>query len=63
MAIATTATLAELKTLYAAASNLVIALADVNGGTGTPAKTGRFSTTQVDTLITALQAAITAANA
>ena len=63
MAIATTATLAELKTLYAAATNLVIALADVNSGTGTPAKTGRFSSTQVDTLITALQAAITAANA
>ena len=63
MAIATTATLAELKTLYAAATNLVIALEDVNGGTGLPTKPGRFSSTQVDTLITAVSAAITAANA
>lgn len=63
MAIATTATVAELKALYVAASNLVIALEQVNNGSGTPAKTGRFSTTQVDTLIGLVSAAITAANA
>lgn len=63
MAIATTATQAELATLYQAASKLVIALEQVNAGSGTPAKPGRFLTTDVDALITALSAAITAANA
>lgn len=63
MAIATTATRAELVALHVAASKLVIALEQVQNGTGTPAKTGRFSTTEVDTLIAAVSAAITAANA
>lgn len=63
MAIATTATRLELTNLYAACVKLVDALEQVNDGSGTPAKTGRISTTQVDTLISAVSAAITAANA
>lgn len=63
MAIATTATKAELVTLSKAAENLAISLRDVVYGTGTPAATGRFTSAQVDTNIAAVSAAITAANA
>lgn len=63
MAIATTATIAELVTLHDACANLVIALRQVKDGTGKPASTGRFATATIDTLITAVSAAITAANA
>lgn len=59
--IATAATRAELVTLSGACSRLERALQEVLGGTGTPAAPGRLTAVQVDTLITALTTAITAA--
>lgn len=60
-----TATTADLNTLYDKAFDLVIMLRQVKQGDGyggaTPAL-GRFTAAQVDAQITALSAAITAAN-
>ena len=61
-----TATTAELVTLYLAASKLAIALEmpyNGSGKGGNPAAPGRFTAAQVDTLISAVSAAITAVNA
>lgn len=61
-----TATTAELVTLSDAAYNLAIMLRQIKQGDGkggaTPV-TGRFTAAQIDTQITAVSAAITAANA
>lgn len=63
MAIATTATVAELVTVYTEAEKLVIMLRQIKDGSGQPAAPGRFLSTDIDTQIAALSAAITAANA
>lgn len=63
MAIATTATRAELVALYNAVYKLQIALRQVVDGSGTAAAPGRFTSAEVDTLIAAADAAITAATA
>lgn len=61
-----TATTAELVTLKDAVHNLNIALQQVKQGDGYGGATpflGRFTAAQVDTLVTAVSAAITAVNA
>lgn len=63
MSIATTATRAELNTLYDEVYQLEIMLRQVKDGSGTPAAPGRFTAAEVDTQITAVSAAITAATA
>ena len=59
--IATSATRAELVTLSDACTRLATALRECVGGSGTGANPGRLTAVQVDTLITALSTAITAA--
>lgn len=61
MAISTTATTAELVTLHDAILKLQIMLRQVKDGSGSPTNTGRFLNTDIDTQITAVSAAITAA--
>lgn len=61
--IATAGTRPELVTLSDAAYNLHIMLRQVLDGSATPAAPGRFTAAQIDTQITALSAAITAATA
>lgn len=63
MAIATTATRTELNALYDAVYKLEIMLRQVKAGSGTPAAPGRFTAAEIDAQITAVSAAITAANA
>ena len=63
MSISTTATRAELVTLHDACINLAIMLRQVKQGDAAPATPGRFTAAQIDTQITAVSAAITAANA
>lgn len=63
MSIATTATRAELITLHDACENLAIMLRQVKQGDSTPAAPGRFTAAQIDTQITAVSAAVTAATA
>ena len=63
MAIATTATRAELNTLYDKVYKLEIMLRQVKDGSGTPAAPGRFTAAEIDAQITAVSAAITAATA
>lgn len=58
-----TATTAEAITLYNAIMQLEIALRQIKNGDRTPAAPGRFTPAQVDTLVTAVSAAITAVNA
>lgn len=60
-----TCTTAEAVTLSDAAFNLAIMLRQIKQGDATAAatSTGRFTAAQIDTQITALSAAISAANA
>lgn len=58
-----TATRAEAVTLYKACINLEIALQQIVQGDSLPNVGGRFTAAQIDTLVTAVSAAITAANA
>ena len=61
-----TATTAELVTLHDAVYNLVIMLRQVKDGFGRGGATptpGRFTAAQIDTQISAVSAAISAANA
>lgn len=59
--IATAATRAEIVTLSNACLKLEIALRKILDGSGTAAYPGQLSATEVDTLITAVSSAITAA--
>jgi hypothetical protein len=61
--IATAATRAEIVTLYQSVVKLEIALRQIVDGSGTPALPGRFTAVECDTLITAVDNAITAATA
>lgn len=63
MTMATTATRAEVRTLYEAVYNLEIMLRQIVQGDAAPATPGRFTAAQVDTQISAVSAAITAINA
>lgn len=59
-----TATRAEAITLHDAAYNLSIALRQIKDGSyPASVNTGRFTPAQIDTLVSAVSAAITAANA
>ena len=58
-----TDTTAELVTLYQAVAKLEVMLRPYNQGDATATKPGRFTEAQIDTQITAVSAAITAANA
>lgn len=59
--IATAATRAELRTLYQAVVNTEIVLRQIYNGDRSNTDPGRFTVAQVDTQLTALQAALTAA--
>lgn len=59
--IATAGTRAELVALKAAVHKLNIMLNQIDDGSGTPAAPGRFTAAQIDTQITAVSTAITAA--
>ena len=61
--IATAGTRAELVTLYNAVFKLEVMLSQVVDGSATPAAPGRFTAAEIDTQITAVSAAITAATA
>lgn len=63
MSISTTATRAELVTLKKEVDLLGIMLRQVNDGSGAPATPGRYTAAQIDTQITAVSTAITAATA
>lgn len=63
MSISTTATRAEIVTLYKAVVKLEIALRQIIDGYGSPAAPGRFTAAQVDTLAQAVEDAINAAQA
>lgn len=63
MSISTTATRAEIVTLYKAVVKLEIALRQIVDGSGSPAYPGRFTAAQVDTLAQAVEDAINAAQA
>lgn len=63
MSITTTATVAELNTLYDEVYKLEIMLRQVKDGSGTPAAPGRFTAAEIDAQITAVSDAITAATA
>lgn len=60
-----TATTAEAVALYDAVYNLSIMLRQIKQGdaTGAATSTGRFTAAQIDTAVSAVSAAITAANA
>ena len=59
-----TATIAESVTLHDACVNLAIALRQIKQGdaASTATSTGRFTAAQIDTYVSAVSAAITAAN-
>lgn len=63
MSISTTATRAELVTLHNEVYQLEIMLRQVVDGSGAPATPGRFTAAEIDTQITAVSTAITAATA
>ena len=63
MSISTTGTRAELITLHDAAQKLCIMLRQVKDGSYPQATPGRFTAAEIDTQITAVSNAITAANA
>lgn len=62
MAIATK-TRAQVKAAKDAVYKLNIALRQIDDGSGTPARPGRYTTAQVDALITAAKTAIDVINA
>lgn len=63
MAISTTATQAELRTLYNATAKLEVCLRQYADGSATPTKVGRFTEAEVQAAIDAVQAAATAVEA
>lgn len=63
MSIATTATRPELVALAVACDKLVEMLREVEGGSGSPAKPGRYTAAQIDAQIVVVDEAITAATA
>lgn len=63
MAIATTGTRPELVALAVACDKVVNALREIEGGSGTPARPGRYTSAEIDALLVTLQAALTAATA
>lgn len=63
MSISTTATRAEIVTLYNAVVKLEISLRQIVDGSGSPAAPGRFTAAQVDTLAQAVEDAINAVQA
>lgn len=63
MAISTTATQAELRTAYDAVYKLKICLRQYADGSATPTKPGRFTETEVQAAVDAVQAALTAIEA
>lgn len=63
MALASTATRAELLTASTAMENLVIMLRQILDGSGNVTNPGRFTGAQIDTQIDAVQAALTAVEA
>ncbi len=63
MAISTTATQAELVTLYRTAADLEIKCRQYADGSATPTKPGRFTEAEVQAAIDAVQAAATAVEA
>ena len=58
-----TDTTAEIVALYKAVAKLEVMLRQYNQGDATATKPGRFTEAAIDTQITAVSAAITAANA
>ena len=63
MPISTSATQAELVTLYETAQKLEVATRQYADGSATPTKVGRFTEAQVQAAIDAVQAACTAVEA
>jgi hypothetical protein len=63
MAISTTATQAELRTAYDTVHKLAICLRQYADGSATPTKPGRFTETEVQAAVDAVQAALTAIKA
>ena len=63
MAIATTANRPELVALAVACDKTVNMLREIEGGTGTPTRPGRYTSAQIDAQLVVLQAALTAATA
>jgi hypothetical protein len=63
MAISTTATQAELRTAYDTVHKLAICLRQYADGSATPTKPGRFTETEVQAAVDAVQAALTAIEA
>lgn len=63
MSVSTTATRAELVTLYKTCENLAIMLRQVVDGSGTNALPGRFTAAEIDAQIVLVQNACTAAAA
>lgn len=63
MAIATTATRAELVALAVACDKVVEMLREVEGGSGSPATPGRYTAAQIDAQLATLAAALTAVTA
>lgn len=63
MAISTTATQAELRTLYKTAVQLSICTRQYADGSATPTKPGRFTEAEVQAAIDAVQAAAAAVEA
>jgi hypothetical protein len=55
-----TASRAEVQTLYASVVKLEIALRQIVDGSGSPARPGRFTEAQVNTLADAVETALTA---
>lgn len=63
MALAATATRAELLTAFNAINLLSIQLRQIIDGSGSPAAPGRFTSAQIDAQIDVVQAALTAVEA
>ena len=63
MAISTTATQAELVTLYEAAQKLEVCTRQYADGSATPTKPGRFTEAEVQAAVDAVQAASAAVEA
>lgn len=63
MAIATTATRAELVALAVSCEAVVKSLREIEGGSGSPAKPGRNTSVEIDALIVDLKAKIAAVEA